>query len=138
MATVSGAAVPDEITRIARVLATYFDALYEGDVEKFASIFHPDAMLFCATAGEVVMGVEAYLALVAGRASPASRGDPRRDEIVAITVASPTTAHARVRELFLPKHFTDELTLMLTGGDWKIVSKVWHFDLVAADAVAPS
>jgi hypothetical protein len=36
-----------------------------------------------------------------------------------------------VREYLLPKHFIDELTLVRVGGQWKIVSKVWHFDLVA-------
>ncbi len=110
---------------------TYFDALYNGDADLFAAIFHPAATLFCfADAAPVIMGVEDYLAIVRGRASPASRNDPRRDEIVLVEVPTPTTAHLRVREIFLPKQFTDELTLAKTPDGWRIVSKVWHYTLI--------
>lgn len=120
---------------ILSVLKDYFDALYEGDADKFARVLHPAARLFCAT-GEttVIMDVPEYLAIVRGRESPASRGDRRRDEVVSLEIPTPTTAHARVQELFLPKRFTDELTLILTNGEWKIVSKVWHFELECSDA----
>jgi hypothetical protein len=115
-----------------RDIATkYFDALYNGDADLFAVIFHPAAMLYCyADAASVVMNVEDYLTIVRGRASPASRNDPRRDEIVLVEVPTPTTAHLRVREIFLPKQFTDELTLAKTPDGWRIVSKVWHYTLI--------
>ena len=110
----------------------YFDALYFGKADLFAEVFHPEAMLYCFTEAEpVIMGVGKYLEIVRGRVSPASRNDPRRDEVVAIEIASPTTAHLRVKEIFLPKDFVDELTCVKTAGGWKIVSKVWHFTLDA-------
>jgi hypothetical protein len=108
----------------------YFDALYAGDTTLFGEIFHPAAMLYCFTEeSPVIMSVERYLETVRGRASPASREDPREDQIVSIEIPTPTTAHLRVREIFLPKQFTDELTLVKTAAGWKIVSKVWHFTL---------
>ena len=108
----------------------YFDALYFGNVDLFVEVFHPAAMLYCFAEREpVIMNVEKYLAVVKGRVSPAARGDRREDEIVTLEVATPTTAHLRVRELFLPKRFTDDLTLVKTADGWKIVSKVWHFTL---------
>jgi hypothetical protein len=122
----------DPVREIHGVLTKYFDALYFGNTELFAEIFHSQARLFSATNPDfLVMDVPEYLAVVAGRQSPSDRGDPRADEIQQIAVSSPTTAHARVREYLLPKHFIDELTLVRVGGQWKIVSKVWHFDLVA-------
>ncbi|PQZ46584.1 hypothetical protein CQ052_21745 [Ochrobactrum sp. MYb15] len=120
----------DEST-IRDVANTYFDALYNGDADLFATIFHPAARLFSfADAEPVIIGVEQYLEIVRGRASPASRADPRQDEIVSVEVATLTTAHLRVREIFLPKQFTDELTLAKTSDGWKIVSKVWHYTLI--------
>ena len=120
-------------TAVLAVLQDYFDALYAGDADAFARILHPGARLFCATDGQMVtMDVPDYLALVRGREPPAARGDPRRDEIVSLDTPTPTTAHARVRELLLPKRFTDELTLLLIDGSWRIVSKVWHFELEAS------
>jgi hypothetical protein len=108
----------------------YFNALYTGDAILFERIFHPAAMLYCFTeATPVIMSVERYLDIVRGRASPASRKDPREDQIVSIEIPTPTTAHLRVREIFLPKQFTDELTLVKTVEGWKIVSKVWHFTI---------
>lgn len=111
-------------------LIDYFDALYHGDVRLFAKLFHPKACLFSPTGGELVsMDVPAYLELVGGRVAPAARGDRRDDRILSIDIASPTTAHARVQELFLPKRFTDELTFVRVGDEWKIISKVWHFEI---------
>lgn len=113
------------------IASKYFDALYTGNADLFEAIFHPDAKLFCfADSAPVIMGVEDYLAIVRGRASPASRNDPRKDEIVLVEVPTPTTAHLRVREIFLPKQFTDELTLVKTPDGWRIVSKVWHYTLL--------
>lgn len=133
MTDVTGSDRPSPpVAAIAVLAQQYFDALYEGDADLFATLFHPAARLFCAANGDLVqMDVPQYLAVVRGRASPASRGDRRQDEIVCIDVASPTTAHLRTRELFLPKRFVDELTLVSVGGRWLIVSKVWHFEMDA-------
>lgn len=124
-----------DLDAVIAIAGKYFDALYDGDAELFAEIFHPQARLFsCTNDDPVKMDVRAYLDLVRGRTSPADRGDPRCDEILSIELASPTTAHLRVRELFLPKRFTDELTLMKQAGRWSIVSKVWDFELIEGQA----
>lgn len=115
---------------ILQVLHDYFDALYFGETNLITTLFHSSARLFSAAEDEfLVMDLPQYLERVRGRQSPAARGDRRADEILSITVASPTTAHARVREVLLPKHFTDELTLVRSEGRWQIVSKVWHFEM---------
>lgn len=110
----------------------YLDGLYEGDTDLFRRVFHPEARLFSATGGQLTaLSLEQYLAIVEGRPSPASRGDARRDEIVSLAQASPTTAHARLRNAYLPKHFIDDLTFIHIDGAWRIIAKIWHFDLVA-------
>jgi hypothetical protein len=70
-----------------------------------------------------------YLEVVKNRPSPASRQDPRSDRILALEVPTPTTAHARVQCAYLPKRFTDDLTFVRSDGCWKIIAKVWHYDL---------
>ena len=85
--------------------------------------------LYSATEGKLVsFNVDAYMDLVANRPSPHDKGDERQDEILSISVGSPTTAHARVKDVYLPKRFVDELTFVHLEGKWQIVSKVWHFE----------
>jgi len=109
----------------------YFDALYDGDTDRFAAIFHPEARLFSVGGGmETVLDLPQYLAIVAGRENPRDRGDPRRDEILSIDLPTPTTALLRTRELFLPKRFTDDLALVRGAGGWRIVSKIWDFEML--------
>ncbi|MGO4830962.1 nuclear transport factor 2 family protein, partial [Rhizobiaceae sp. 2RAB30] len=89
----------------------------------------PLARLYSATEGTLVaLDVDAYLELVANRPSPEQKGDIRQDEIVSISIGSPTTAHVRLKDVYLPKKFLDDLTFVLIDGDWRIVSKVWHFE----------
>ncbi len=117
---------------VRRVLGDYFDGLYEGDTEKLSRIYHERVRLYCATDPELVeLDLPTYLELVKNRPSPASRGDDRFDRIVEVAVATPTTAHARVECAYLPKRFTDELTLINVEGQWKIVAKVWHYEVDA-------
>lgn len=116
-------------TAVKALINDYFDALYDGDVEKFRTVFHPACRLFTVADGAVVtFDHERYMARVAGRPSGASRNDPRADEIVSLTVASPTTAHARVRDVYMPSRFVNELTFLKAGGRWWIVAKAWHVE----------
>jgi ketosteroid isomerase-like protein len=112
---------------VTAVIQDYFDALYDGDVAKFRKVFHPSCRLFTVADDEVItFDYEPYMARVAGRPSSASRNDKRADEIVSLTVSSPTVAHARVKDCYLPKNFINELTLLKAAGEWRIVAKVWH------------
>ncbi|WP_199435262.1 nuclear transport factor 2 family protein [Qaidamihabitans albus] len=111
-------------------MQTYLDGLYQGDPALLGDAFHPAAMLFNGTDGDLVqLDLPAYLGIVRGRPSPASRGDVRQDEVVLCTIASDTTAHARVRNQYPPKSFTDDLTLVRLDDRWRIVSKVWHYTI---------
>ena len=117
-----------EIEALAQI---YFDAIYDGDVRAIDLLFHPDARLFCVGGGsETILGVSAYKEIVAGRTNPRDRGDPRADEILSIETPTATTALLRTRELFLPKRFTDDLGLVRWPEGWRIVSKIWDFELL--------
>jgi hypothetical protein len=117
---------------VRRVLDDYFDGLYDGDTEKLSRIYHERVRLYCATDPELVeLDLPAYLELVKNRPSSASRGDERFDRVLEVSVPSPTTAHARVECAYLPKRFTDDLTFVMADGGWKIIAKVWHYEVDA-------
>lgn len=116
---------------VVEVLSAYFDGLYHSDADALSRVFHPDARYVCATETPLVhLGMAEYLPIVAARPSPASRGERRRDRIAGIEFAGPTTAFARVYCVIGPKYFTDFLTLIRVEGRWRIIAKVFHFDLV--------
>lgn len=123
----------DEPTRaLLEVLHDYFDGLYDGDVDKLTGIYHERVRLFCPTASELLeMDLPTYLEAVKNRPSPASRQDERFDRVLEVSVPTPTTAHARVQCAYLPKRFTDDLTFVRTPDGWKIIAKVWHYELDA-------
>lgn len=115
---------------IRTLLQDYFDGLHFSDVERLGRVFHASAMYACATSGTLqVLDMATYLPVVALRPSPASLGQPREDEIVSIEMAGPVTALARVHCTIAPKRFTDLLTLVRVDGQWRILAKVFHFEL---------
>ncbi len=120
----------DDFQAVARMLATYFDGLYFSDTARLRAVFHDRAHYICASDGTLLYRTMAeYFPIVDAREPPAKRGEVRRDEIVSIEFAGPVTAFARVRCAVAEKLFTDLLTLVCLDGQWRIVSKVFHYDI---------
>lgn len=115
---------------ITTALAIYFDGIHFSDVSCLQRVFHPKAIYACATDGTLLYKtMDEYFPIVAARPSPASRNEPRTDEIISIEFAGPVTALARVTCSIAPKHFTDLLSFVKLDGQWRIISKVFHYDL---------
>jgi hypothetical protein len=109
------------------VLETYFDGLYDADIERLGAAFHPKAIY--ATADETPLlyrTMDEYFPVVAKRVSPASRDETRRDVIESIEFAGENTAFARVRCSIGTKDFIDFLTLVRTDGAWRIMAKIFQ------------
>ena len=112
-------------------LDDYFDGLHHSDTARLRRVFHPAALYACATDGSLlVRTMDEYFPVVDARPSPASRGEPRHDRIVSIEFAGPVTAFARVECAIAPKAFVDFLTLVRLDGHWRILSKVFHYELM--------
>jgi len=119
-----------EFAEIAAALVDYFDGIYEGDTAKLDRIFHAEGRLNSVTDGDMsAMTKQQYLELVGGRASPESTDAPRFDKIVAIDIAGPGAATAKVELAVPPKYFTDLLTLIKVDGQWQIINKTYHYVL---------
>jgi len=112
------------------VVKHYFDALYEGDADKLAAIFHPSADLRWLEKGELqILTVPDWMERVRKRASAKSEGKPRDDFIVTIDRSDDSTAFIKVRCQLPPRYFTDYLVAMKLTSGWQIVSKSYRYDL---------
>lgn len=125
------AAFAAQFSEVTAVLEGYFEGLYHSNSEMLRRVFHPSALYACATEGTLLtLRMDEYFPIIDKRPSPASRGDPRADRIIAIEFAGPVTALARVECSILPKRFIDLLTLICVDGRWQVISKVFHYDVV--------
>ncbi len=115
---------------ITAAMADYFDGLYFSDTVRLDRVFHPQAQYVCASEGTLTrLSMGEYFPVVEARPSPASRSEPRADRIVSIEFAGPVTAFVRAECAIGPKRFTDFLTFVRLDGQWRIIAKVFHFDL---------
>ena len=134
-----GLTVDARFAAVAGVLGTYLDGLHHSDTARLRAVFHPAARYVTATDGTLLsLSMDEYLPVVDARPSPASKGEERRDRIVSIELAGPVTAFARVECRIAPRSFTDLLTLVDVDGGWRIVSKVFHYDLDRAEDPCPT
>lgn len=119
---------------VTAALSDYFDGLYHSDTQRLARIFHPGAVYACATEGSLTrLSMEEYFPIVDQRPSPSSRGEKRNDRVVAIEFAGPVTAFVRAECSIGRKQFTDLLTLVCLDGEWRIIAKIFHFDIRETD-----
>ena len=108
------------------MLKLYCDGFHEGDVEKLRQAFHRNCHLYSAPEGELVdHDMPTVFARVDGRPSPASKGEPRHDNIISVDCSSPTSAYVKLQISVAPNLFTDYLTLLKVNGDWQIVTKTF-------------
>jgi Putative lumazine-binding len=125
---VNRAAADIEYSAILTLLAQYYDALYRCDTALLAKIFHPNAQYFTVSSGELLhLDMNAYFPIVEQRISPESSGESYQFSVEAIEFAGPVTAIARMRSSMFARDFIDLLTLIQLNGEWKIVSKVFHY-----------
>ena len=114
-----------DVPALRSLAQTYFDAAYEMDAEKFASIFHPSSSVTkVADDGNLsVTPIASWLAAVRNMKAPKQQGFEREDQILAIDVES-DLALLKLKLRIPPRSFTDLLSCLKVNGNWKIVQKV--------------
>lgn len=107
------------------IAQTYFDAAYDMDAEKFASLFDPSSSVtkIGADGNVSVTPIATWLAAVRLMTSPREQGFERNDQILAIDVEK-ELAVVKVKLQVPPRIFTDMLSCLKVQGTWKIVQKV--------------
>jgi hypothetical protein len=114
-----------DIRDLLTMAQVYYDAAYEMDAEKFASIFHPSGSVTkVGDDGYVsVTPLETWLAAVRKVKAPKQQGSVRLDQVLSVDV----TREMALLQLQLqvpPRRFTDMLSCLKVNGTWKIVQKV--------------
>ena len=114
-----------DIRALAAIAQAYFDAAYEMDADKFASIFHPSSSVTkVGDDGDVsVTPIEVWLAAVRNMKAPKQLGLERHDELLSIDVVR-ELALLKLKLQIPPRYFTDMLSCLKVNGTWKIVQKV--------------
>ncbi len=114
-----------DIRALIAIAQAYFDAAYEMDADKFASIFHDSSSV--TKVGEdgnlSVTPVEMWLAAVRNMNAPKQLGLERHDEILSIDVVR-ELALLKLKLQIPPRYFTDMLSCLKVNGTWKIAQKV--------------
>jgi hypothetical protein len=115
----------NDIRALLLIARAYFDAAYEMDAGKFASIFHPSSSVTkVGDDGNVsVTQLEAWLATVRNVKAPKQQGLDLHEEILSIDVVR-ELALLKLRFQIAPRVFTDMLLCLKVNGAWKIVQKV--------------
>ena len=114
-----------DIRALLAVAQTYFDAAYEMDADKFASIFHPSSSVTkVGDDGNVsVTPIEMWLGAVRTLKAPKQQGAERDDQIVSVHVVR-DLALLTLKLQIPPRSFTDLLSCLKVNGTWKIAQKV--------------
>ena len=114
-----------DVPALRSIAQAYFDAAYEMDAEKFASLF--DSSSSVTKIGEdgnvSVTPIETWLASVRSTKAPKQQGFERDDQILSIDVEK-GLAVLKVKLQVPPRVFTDMLSCLKVHGTWKIVQKV--------------
>lgn len=102
----------------------YVDGLHVGDADATMHAFHPDAVMFGFTNGQLLGGTARNLHGFVAKHGTAPDIQTHID-VLAIT---PTTAVARVdmEKDAIGANYTDFLALLKQDGTWKIVAKTYH------------
>ena len=114
-----------DIRALLDIAQAYFDAAYEMDADKFASIFDPSSSVTrVGDDGNVsVTPIEKWLAAVRNLKAPKQLGLERHDEILSIDVVR-ELALLKLKLQMPPRYLTDMLSCLKANGTWKIVQKV--------------
>jgi hypothetical protein len=114
-----------DIRALLAMAQVYFDAAYEMDAEKFASIFHPSSSVTKVDDdGNVsVTPVATWLTLVRNMQAPKQQGAVRHDQILSVDVVR-EMALVKLNLQVPPRRFTDMLSCLRVNGTWKIAQKV--------------
>lgn len=123
--------INNAILAIHSQLQQYFDALYFCDVNRLQQVFHPDAMYINATDHPLLqLEMASYFSIVEKRISPASQNALRQDKVISIHLIHERLAIVHVECAIQPKYFYDALTLIYEHQQWKIISKVFQYEML--------
>ena len=110
-----------EFDDVITLVQMYFEGLYQGDVKKLASIFHPDAFL---KAPGLRRSLTEWLAAVAERPIPAHQGLAYNFRLLSIEIIK-NQAMVKLDCPLFDHAYVDFLSLLKENGRWLVVNKMY-------------
>lgn len=118
----------DDRIAIEKVIENYLDGLYRCDTKLLSQVFHPRALYATAIGAEpLFLNMDEYFPIVEQRDPPARTNAARKERIIDIDIAGPATAFVKLECSFFQKDYVDFLTLINVERQWRIISKVFHY-----------
>ncbi|MFM5968891.1 MAG: nuclear transport factor 2 family protein, partial [Micrococcales bacterium] len=112
---------------IQKLMDDYFEVMHHQDMELFDRVFHKNCCLYSTQGGELSLRpYDVYREAVANRQSPASLGNPRKDEILDFDQVSDTLAWVKPQLQMFGGIMQDYLNLVYIDGQWWIMAKMWE------------
>jgi len=109
---------------IVALIDDYFNLAYEPESRDFDKIFHPRCLVQWLQEGQLqTMSAPDYAALIKGRPSPQSTGEPRDEAILSLENVSDCLAVATARVRIGKKLFNDHFVMHKVDGAWLIATK---------------
>lgn len=119
----SASAKNAEEAAVRQAIEHYFRGHATGDGEHFKKAFHPESKLFWIRNGEFAQRTSAdYIAGASGKPAPDEAQRKRRIESIDITG---NAAMVKVVLDYPSMRFTDYMSMLKIGGEWKIVNKTY-------------
>lgn len=115
--------------KIEEIIKSYFDGLYQGDIQKLKVSFAENCHLHGDIRGVYYYkGFNDYLDAVKSRKSPNELAEILRMKIISIEIMN-GIALVKLHVPMLGYNYYDFLSLALINGEWKIVHKLFtHVD----------
>ncbi len=114
---------PTDFEAVTELLNSYFQGLYDGDVDSLREVFHDDAWLkgygYRKTRDE-------WLEVVANRAIPRDEGMDWNFRILSLDIVD-DQAMAKLDVPMLTARSVDFLSLLKESDEWKVVNKLFTF-----------
>ena len=110
---------------IKTTISNYFQGIYNGDTEKLARVFHPQALLYGDIKGvPYCKNVADYIDGIKNRKSPKDLDEDFNMKINSIEIIG-YNAVVKAHLPMLGFNYYDFLSLNKINGDWKIVNKLF-------------
>jgi len=120
---------------IVGIMQSYFDGLYHADSKTLVDVFHPDARYVNMVKDDYMnYSRSEYLDIIKQRTSPASQGEQRDDQILSIEFGGPRMAFVKARMTMMGREYLDFLTLSFDENGWRIMSKIFTYNLQKEEA----
>ena len=112
---------------IEETIAAYFEGYQKADVTLIKKAFHEDVKLLSSDAGKLsITDMQSWLKNLEERKE---RNDIRKGTLAIESVdVTDSCAAVRLKIRFPEFSFTDYLSLLKLGEEWKIVGKIYHFE----------